>query len=186
MPYSHSVGTAAGAALLSWVTLEFGFGRRLLGRAVGLGIISHLLLDLLTHAHDLVLWPGLPSPRLGLGLYDSAPVAAFGLDLLYGIACWRIYRGGPGLLVLMIVGNLANASMLSSALRGPEQFLAGRPLLIVTLIAVQILVTLLLTGLLARRNEGLEGGYKSHSAISPGRTRRRSFTDWVERPHESR
>ena len=77
MPYSHSVATGVGAALLAWLVIELGFGRKLLGRAVGLGIVSHLVLDLLTHGHDIVLWPGLQSPKLGLGLYESAPIAAF-------------------------------------------------------------------------------------------------------------
>src|SRR5215218_8821337 len=36
MPYSHSVATALGAALLAWVVIEFALGRRELGRAVGL------------------------------------------------------------------------------------------------------------------------------------------------------
>src|SRR5512146_2296858 len=51
MPYSHSVATALSAAVLAWVVLEFAFRRKLLGRAVGLGIASHLVLDLLTHGH---------------------------------------------------------------------------------------------------------------------------------------
>jgi hypothetical protein len=151
MPYSHSVATALGAALLAWLVLEFGLGRRLLGRAVGLGIASHLGLDLLTHAHDIVLWPHHLSPKLGLGLYDSAPLAAFGVELVYGIVCWWIFRGGRSLLALVVLGNVANLSLLSAAIPGPEMFLAGRPLLVVTLVAAQIVVTLVLTGLLARR-----------------------------------
>jgi len=151
MPYSHSVMTALGAAMLAWVGIEFGIGRRALGRAVGLGIASHLVLDLLTHAHDIVLWPGRISPRLGLGLYDAAPMAAFVVEMVYGIVCWRIYRGGRGLLALMVLGNLANLSLFSAAVPGPEGFLAGRPLMVVTLVALQIMVTLVLTGMLARR-----------------------------------
>ena len=77
MPYSHSVGTALGVALLTLLIIEKGFGRVALGRAIGLGIASHLILDLLTHGHDIVLWPGQPYPRLGLGVYANAPLAAF-------------------------------------------------------------------------------------------------------------
>ncbi len=151
MPYSHSVATALGAALLAWVVLEVGMGRPTIGRAVGLGIASHLVLDLLTHAHDIVLWPGHPSPRLGLGLYHTAPFAAFLLELGYGVACWRVYRGGRGLLALVVLGNLANLSLLSATIPGPEMLLAGRPLMVVGLVAAQIAVTLVLTGVLARR-----------------------------------
>jgi hypothetical protein len=151
MPYSHSVATAVGAALLAWLIIEFGAHRPLLGRAVGLGIASHLVLDLLTHAHDIALAPGVASPKLGLGLYDTAPLAAFGLELVYGIVCWAIYRGGPGLLALVMLGNLANLSLFSAAIPGPESLLAGRPLLVVGLVFVQIVVTLILVGVLARR-----------------------------------
>ena len=151
MPYSHSVMTALGGAVVAWVLIEFGMGRRALGRAVGIGIVSHLALDLLTHAHDIVLWPGRLSPRLGLGLYDAAPMAAFVVEMVYGVVCWWIYRGGRGLLALVLLGNLANLSLFSAAIPGPEGFLAGKPLMVVTLIAAQIIVTLALTGLLSRR-----------------------------------
>jgi len=151
MPYSHSVLTALAAALLTWGIIEFLLGRRALGRAVGLGIASHLVLDLLTHAPDIVLWPGLDSPKFGLGLYGSAPFVAFLVELAYGVFCWRVYRGRRALLVYLVLGNVANLSLLSVAIPGPEVFLAGRPMLAVTLIAAQIVATLLLTGLLARR-----------------------------------
>ena len=152
MPFSHSMVTACGAAVVAWLVLEIGLRRPALGRAVGIGIFSHLVLDLLTHAHDIVLWPGHVSPRLGLGLYDAAPSAAFLLELAYGVACWRIYRGGRGLLALVVLGNLANLSLFSAAIAGPEVFLAGRPSMVVALVAVQIIVTLVLTGVLARRS----------------------------------
>ena len=152
MPYSHSVGTAVGAAVLAWLIIDKGFGRPALGRAVGLGIVSHLILDLATHGHDIVLWPGSTTPKLGLGLYEAAPFVAFIVEFLYGIFCWYVYRGSVGLLALISLGNLANLSFLSPAVPGPEEYLAGRPLLLVTVILVQILASLLLVGVLARRN----------------------------------
>jgi hypothetical protein len=94
MPYSHSAATGVGAAVCAWLILEKGFGRTALGRAVGVGIVSHLILDLVTHGDDIVLWPGRATPKLGLGLYDAAPSAAFTLELVYGVLCWHVYRGG--------------------------------------------------------------------------------------------
>ena len=152
MPYSHSVGTAIGVAVLAWLLIEKGFGRAALGRAVGVGIASHLILDLATHGHDIVLWPGLSAPRLGLGLYEAAPVAAFIVEFIYGIVCWYVYRGGLGLLAVIGLGNLANLSFLSPAIPGPEEYLAGRPMLLVTVIFVQIVVMLVLVGILARKD----------------------------------
>ena len=35
-------------------------------------VVSHWVLDFVTHAPDMPLWPG-PSPRLGLGLWNSIP-----------------------------------------------------------------------------------------------------------------
>lgn len=151
MPYSHSVATALGAAVLGWLVLEKGFGNKWLGRAVGLGILSHLILDLLTHAHDIVLWPGRPTPAFGLGLYAAAPFVAFVFEMIYGVMCWWVYRGGRGLLTLIVVGNVANLSLLSATVPGPEMWLADRPLAVVSVIAVQIVVTLVLVGTLARR-----------------------------------
>jgi membrane-bound metal-dependent hydrolase YbcI (DUF457 family) len=164
MPYSHSVGTALLAALAGWLLIEKSFRRAALGRAVGLGIISHLILDLLTHGHDILLWPGLASPKLGLGLYEAAPFAAFVVELIYGIFCWRVYRGSRGLLMLIVIGNLANLSFLSPAIPGPEYYLARRPLLVVTVVFVQIVVTLVLVGLFARRTV-----YQSSAILQLGR-----------------
>ena len=167
MPYSHSVATAVGAAVLAWVVIERGFARAALGRAVGLGIVSHLALDLATHSRDVALWPGRAWPMLGLGLYGAAPLAAFAVELIYGLVCWRVYRGGRGLLALVTIGNLANLSFLSPAIPGPERYLAGLPLLLVTVVLVQIVVTLVLTGYLARPTP-----HRGASGAAPVLTRR--------------
>jgi hypothetical protein len=172
MPYSHSVATALGAAVIVWAFLELGLRRPLLGRAVGLGIASHLVLDLLTHAHDIVLWPHHLAPRLGLGLYGSAPLAAFAVEMAYGVVCWWIYGGSRGLLAFVVIGNLANLSLLSAAVPGPEMWFAGRPLTVVTVIAAQIVVTLLLTGVLARRPAGQRGQSPNSDPGLSGRTSR--------------
>ena len=148
MPYSHSIATAIIASLIAWLIIEKGLGRAALGRAVGLGIVSHLVLDLLTHGRDIVLWPGLASPKLGLGLYAIAPLAAFFLELAYGISCWLIYRGSYSLLTLIVLGNLANLSFLSPSIPGPESILAGRSTLVVSIILVQIIATLALVRVL--------------------------------------
>ena len=164
MPYSHSIATGVGAAALAWLVLEYGFARPMVGRAIGLGVVSHLILDLATHAHDIVLWPGLTTPALGVGLYAAAPWAAFGVELVYGILCWRVYRGSRGLLAVIVVGNLANLSFFAGAIPGPEHYLAGRPTLLVTLILLQIVVTLVLVGVFARRPGPKPSGSATRSA----------------------
>jgi membrane-bound metal-dependent hydrolase YbcI (DUF457 family) len=151
MPFSHSVATAVGGALLAWLLVEKGLGRPALARAVGIGVLSHLLLDVLTHARDIALWPGSTLPAVGLGLYDRAPMWAFALEMGYGVVCWRIYRGSRALLAMIVAGNLANITLFSAAIPGPERYLAGHPLMVVTLVFVQIVATLLLVGALATR-----------------------------------
>jgi membrane-bound metal-dependent hydrolase YbcI (DUF457 family) len=147
MPYSHSVATVTAAALAVWWIIERRLGRPALGRAVAVGVVSHLVLDVATHAPDIALWPGSPFPRLGLGLYSAAPAAAFFVELAYGVLCWRIYRGSGGLLAVIVAGNLANVSFFFAGIPGPEQFLAGHPLFAVTLIFAQIVTMLVLVGL---------------------------------------
>ena len=166
IPYSHSVTTSATAAIAVWLILEKVFHRAPLGRALGLGIISHLLLDLLTHGRDIALWPG-ATVKLGIGLYDAAPLAAFFVEVAYGIVCWSAYRRSRGLLVLIVVANLANLSFLSSTIPGPEQFFAGRPLLLVTAIFAQIMITLTLVGILASRSpESMEKSQERQSTAT--------------------
>ena len=166
MPYSHSVATAAGAALLAWLVVEKGLGRPLLGRALGIGVTSHLVLDVVTHARDIALWPG-STLALGLGLYDRAPMWGFALEIAYGVMCWRVYRGSRSLLAMIILGNLANITLFSAAIPGPERCLAGHPLILVTLIAVQIVVTLVLIDVLAtRRASDVSVGATRHPQTS--------------------
>jgi len=81
MPYSHSVATAAGGALLVWLVIEKG-------------------------------------------------------------------RRRP-LLAVIVLGNLANITLFSASIPGPEEYLAGHPLTVVTVIAAQIVVTAILIDLLA-------------------------------------
>jgi hypothetical protein len=68
-PWSHSllmvVGWSAVAALLSRYLLS----SRRVGTVIGALVLSHWVLDLVTHRPDLPLWPG--GPLVGLGLWDS-------------------------------------------------------------------------------------------------------------------
>lgn len=151
MPYSHSILTILGVAVVACLVLRGAMGRRQLGLAFGLGIASHLVLDLLTHQPDIALAPGFSGLKFGLGLYAAAPLVAFALELGYGILCWWIFRGGRALLAVIVFFNLANLSMFSAAIPGPEQFLANRPGLLTTVILLQIVVTLVLIGYFASR-----------------------------------
>ena len=149
MPFSHSILTMIGVALLAWLVLGKGLGLPGAGMAVGIGVMSHLILDLITHSKDMVIAPLMKSPKFGLGLYAKHPIVAFILEIGYGIVCWWIYRGGWALLGIIVIFNLANISMFFSAVTGIEKYMANRPRLITTVILAQILVTLTLVGILS-------------------------------------
>jgi hypothetical protein len=139
IPFSHSAATVLAAALVVWWGIERIVGQRALGRAIAIGIVSHLVLDIATHAPDITLWPGSPYERLGLGLYSAAPPMAFLVELIYGVLCWWIYGGSRALLWVIVGGNLADVSFFFVGIPGPEQMLAGHPLGIVTLVFIQII-----------------------------------------------
>jgi len=147
MPFSHSIVTMIGIALVAWLIISKGLNQRDIGIAFAIGVLSHLVLDLITHSNDIPVAPFMKGPKLGLGLYAKYPIVAFILEIGYGMLCWWIYKGGWALLIVIVVFNLANVSMFFSGVKGIEKYMANRPLLITSVILVQILVTLTLVGI---------------------------------------
>src|SRR5947199_2223673 len=84
MPFSHSVATAVAAALCAWLIVEKGLGRAALGRAIGIGIVSPLVLDAVTHAPDIAVRPGRPLPAPAPGLYNLSRLGGSRLRLRQG------------------------------------------------------------------------------------------------------
>ena len=68
-PWSHSLLAVLNWGLLLGVIYFLIRRDRRTSLVLGLLVVSHWLLDFLTHRPDLLLWPG--SPRVGLGLWDS-------------------------------------------------------------------------------------------------------------------
>ncbi len=147
MPFSHSIVTMVGTALLAWFIISIGLNYPDIGFAVGIGIISHLILDLITHGNDIAILPFIRGPKIGLGLYAKYPMVAFFLEIGYGIFCWWMYRGGWVLLAIILLFNVANISMFFPAVAGIEKYMANRPRLIASVIFFQILSTLTLVGI---------------------------------------
>lgn len=90
-PWSHSLLTSLGygiivAAVARVRGIEFGHAVLL-----GLLVISHWLLDLVTHAPDLPLYPG-SSVHWGLGLWGSIPGSFFVEGVLYAAGIWIYLR----------------------------------------------------------------------------------------------
>ncbi|MGB6066873.1 MAG: hypothetical protein WBG50_18880 [Desulfomonilaceae bacterium] len=148
MPFSHSVASTVVLAAGAWTIIVLGFKEINVATAVALGICSHLVLDLISHARDIAIAPFLDDKKIGLGLYEK-PAVAFVFETIYGIFCWWIYGGGRALFWTILLFNLANASFFLKAIPGPERFLAHRPLWITAVVALQIVVTAVLVGVLS-------------------------------------
>jgi uncharacterized membrane protein (Fun14 family) len=146
MPFSHSVVSTVVFAAVAWILFALGFKAFDVGVAVALGIFSHLVLDLISHARDIVIAPLLESRKFGLGLYEK-PAVAFVFETIYGICCWWVYGGSAALFSIIVLFNLANASFFIKAIPGPERYLAHKPIWITTVVALQIIVTAVLVGL---------------------------------------
>jgi hypothetical protein len=145
MPYSHSILTSVIIACISLLVF-WGWSRsRKVGIIMGLAFLSHIVLDVITHARDLPL--GFSNTHLiGLGLYSLWPALGFLLELGFGLFCWWYYKGSRQLLWIIIVFNIFNVSMFFPAVTGPEYYMANKPMLITIVILVQIILTLCLVG----------------------------------------
>jgi hypothetical protein len=91
-PYSHSL-----LALLGWaVAFSLGYlalrrSRAVAAVVVGALVLSHWVLDVVTHRPDMPLTPG-GSTRLGLGLWNSLPATLAVELLLFAAGVWLYTR----------------------------------------------------------------------------------------------
>jgi len=115
-PWTHS--------LVAGVVWSFLFGLCFIGRGtrvaaiLGLLVLSHWVLDALSHRPDLPLWPG--GPMVGLGLWYSVP-ATLAVELsLFAIGVALYARAAPardrtgifafwGLIAVLLLAYLGNA-----------------------------------------------------------------------------
>ena len=89
-PWSHSLLLVGG-----WSGLATLFGRAVfrswrVGVVLGLLVLSHWFLDVVTHRPDLPLWP--EGPVIGLGLWNSIPATILVEGSLFVLGIW-LYLG---------------------------------------------------------------------------------------------
>ena len=92
LPYSHSLLSGVGTAVVAYAVICWGFGHPRLALAVGLAIVSHIAYDVIQHEPDIQIAPGLGQPRLGLDL-AAIPALDFVVELALSVACWWYFRG---------------------------------------------------------------------------------------------
>jgi membrane-bound metal-dependent hydrolase YbcI (DUF457 family) len=159
LPYSHSVGTALLLAGLVWAMAK-SVHRSNLGAALTLGILSHVVLDIIQHEPNITLLPIMWGPRLGLNL-QGYPLLDLVVELAFCIACWKIFGGSRGLLVGIIIFNLMNIPLMFPR-PGSLTPIVERPVLLPTLILIQVVATWLLVWWFGERTSQLE---RSSSAV---------------------
>ena len=137
MPYSHSLATTALLAAAVWWCFAKRLRKPQWGVALAVGVFSHTVLDVLVHAPDMAIAPGIASPKLGTGLYDI-PMVALLVETLYGVWCWRRFEGSKALLAVILAFNVGALSFYSPDIPGPELFIAGHPLLFAGFIGAHI------------------------------------------------
>jgi hypothetical protein len=141
IPYSHSVVTGALLAALAWV-MGKSARRSNLGIAMALGIFSHIVLDIIHHEPNIALLPMAWGPRIGLNL-QGYPILDFIVELVFCIACWKIFQGSRGLLVGIIIFNLLNIPLMFT-FRGSLTPLVEHPAILPTIILIQVVASWLL------------------------------------------
>src|SRR5262245_58857483 len=97
LPYSHSVFSGAVTAFVSFGIITWGYKNRNLAIAFSIGVLSHIIIDMVFHEKDIRLSPFSNKPVWGLGVIDY-PLLNFAIEFAYGIFCWWYFKGSKGLL----------------------------------------------------------------------------------------
>ena len=153
LPYSHSVFTGVFLALLVWL-LGKSARRAYLGAALGLGILSHIVLDIIHHEPNIALLPLAWGPRLGLNL-QGFPLVDLIVELVFCVACWKTFGGSRGLLIGIVIFNLFNIPLMFPR-PGTGAMIVAHPALLPTIILVDVAASWLLVWWLGRERAFLE------------------------------
>lgn len=90
-PWSHSLAAVVGWSILAGFATRFAHKSWRVGAIVAGLVLSHWILDFLTHRPDLPLWPG--GPVVGLGLWYSIPGTLIVEGGLLAACLWIYVRG---------------------------------------------------------------------------------------------
>lgn len=153
LQFSHSILSSVLLSFLSYVVIRYFIKDTLLALPFSLGVISHIILDLLVHAKDIPITFFPDSIKLGSQLYSLHPYVAFAFELAYGVFCWYYFKGSRSLFLVVLLFNIANFTTFSPDIISLEKYFAGNPVLLVSIIALQIILTLTLVGHYSKKSE---------------------------------
>lgn len=108
LPYSHSVGSTLALAGGVWLIIRAVTRDSRLATALAIGIVSHILLDIIQHEPDIRLLPLASGPRLGFGL-TLHPLLDLTVETAYGVLCWQLFGGSWTLLAGILMLNASDA-----------------------------------------------------------------------------
>jgi hypothetical protein len=91
-PISHSLLTVLGWSAAVASVYAWWRGDRRGALVIGLLVLSHWLLDAVSHRPDMPLWPG-NSPLLGLGLWNSLSATLLVEGLMFALGLYAYLRG---------------------------------------------------------------------------------------------
>ena len=139
LPYSHSIFSTVLLALISYAVIRWAFNKKKLALLFAIGVVSHVVLDVIFHEKDIRLSPFSNTPVWGLGII-RIPILNFILECMYGIFCWWYYKGSKALLISIIVFNLLDLPIMFASGDALNVF-KTYPYLLPAFILFQILIT---------------------------------------------
>jgi hypothetical protein len=139
LPYSHSVFSAFLLSGISYCFIRWVLRNKSLALPFAIGVVSHLVLDVIFHERDIHLWPFTVAPVWGLGIIRY-PIINFLLEFGYGIFCWWYFRGNGKLLIAIVVFNLLDFPIMLASGSSLNIFIEY-PSLLPAFILFQIVIT---------------------------------------------
>ncbi len=148
--YSQLVASTLAVACLLWLLIRAVIGDARLGWAVALGVVSHIVLDIIQHEPDIRLLPLAWGPRLGLGL-TLHPWLDAAVETAYGVVCWQLFGESWALLAGLLVLNASDLPFLFGNSGASTALIARHPSILRTVVSAQIILSWAVVWALARR-----------------------------------
>jgi len=152
LPYSHSVFSGVFIALLSYIIIRWAFKNKRLALVFAIGILSHVVIDMIFHEKDIRLSPFSNTPAWGLGIINY-PILNFILEFTYGIFCWWYFKGNSALLITIIIFNVLDLPVMLAKGKALNVFI-NYPFMLPTFILIQILLTWYFVAKFSKRRGG--------------------------------
>lgn len=139
LPFSHSLLSTGIVCLISFLVIRNVCKDKRLAFAFAVGVLSHIVIDIIFHEKDIQLSPFSTNPAWGIGIINY-PILNFIVELSYGIFCWWYYKGSKSLLLVIIVFNIIDLPMMLAKGSILNIFIQY-PLILPSVILIQIVAT---------------------------------------------